>query len=63
MCNTMSQIITYTNLKTYERRIYKNKIYTTKAKAEKALKELKKIIKKNPKLQFRFFNLRMKRIG
>ena len=58
----MSQIITYTNLRNI-RKIYKNKIYTTKAKAEKDLKELKDLIKKNPKLQIKFFNLKMLRIG
>ena len=58
----MSQIIIYTNLRNI-RKIYKNKIYTTKAKAEKDLKELKDLIKKNPKLQIKFFNLKMLRIG
>lgn len=59
----MSRVITYTSLHTKKRKIYKNKIYTTKAKAEKDLKELKDLIKKNPKLQIKFFNLKMLRIG
>ena len=50
----MSQIITYTSLNN-QRKIYKNKIYTTKAKAEKDLKELKDLIKKNPKIRIKFF--------
>lgn len=59
----MSRIITYTPLGTNQRKIYKNKIYTTKVKAEKDLKEIKDLIKKNSKLKLKFFNLKMLRIG
>ena len=60
----MSRIITYTNLKTGKREIFKNqkgvnrgdiKIFTTRLKAEKKINQLRSIKK--------YFNLRMKRIG
>jgi len=69
----MSQIITYTDLTKSKsigkyhileaREYYKNKIYTTKSEAEKVLKKLKQMIKRNPKLREKYFNLRMRRIG